>query len=90
MDVVNESWALAARYLARYRGALLGGIGSATAVALTLDPSATVASSSIRFAFWFAMAATVLAVGLTTVLTVAEYKASRPVLPRAIARRPAR
>lgn len=86
MDPVNNSWALAARYLSRYRGALLGGIGSAAAVALTLDPSATVASSSIRFAFWFAMAATVLAVGLTTALTVAEYKASRPVLPRAKAR----
>jgi hypothetical protein len=87
---VNESWAAAARYLSRYRGALLGGIGSAAAVALTLDPSTTVASSSIRFAFWFAMSATVLAVGLTTALTVAEYRASRPSLPRAQVRRPQR
>ena len=86
----NESWALAARYLARYRGALLGGIGSAAAVALTLDPAAGVATSSIRFAFWFAMAATVCAVGLTTALTVAEHRAARPALPRAIARKPVR
>lgn len=84
---MNESWLLAARYLSRYRGALLGGIGSAAAVALTLDPSTGAASSSIRFAFWFATAATVVAVGLTTALSVAEYKAARPVpLPRAVAR----
>jgi len=83
---VNESWGLAARYLSRYRGALLGGIGSAAAVALTLDPSANVASSSIRFAFWFAMAATVLAVGLTTALTIAEHRAAQPALPRAKAK----
>lgn len=83
---MNESWALAARYLSRYRGALLGGIGSAAAVALTLDPSVTIASSSIRFAFWFAMSATVCAVALTTALTIAEYKAARPALPRAKAR----
>lgn len=83
---MNESWALAARYLSRYRGALLGGIGSAAAVALTMDPSANIASSSIRFAFWFAMAATVLAVGLTTALTIAEHKAAQPVLPRAKAK----
>ncbi len=85
---MNESWSLAARYLSRYRGPLLGGIGSAAAVALTLDPSASVASSSIRFAFWFAMAATVCAIGLTTALTVAEHRAMRPALPRAIARNP--
>jgi hypothetical protein len=87
---VNASWSLAARYLSRYRGALLGGIGSAAAVALTLDPAASAASSSIRFAFWFAMSATVIAIGLTTAITIAEYKASRPVLPRAIVRKPSR
>lgn len=87
---MNDSWVTAARYLSRYRGALLGGIGSAAAVALTLDPTSTPASSSIRFAFWFAMSATVLAVGLTTALTVAEYKASRPALPRAHVRKPQR
>ena len=87
---MNESWTLAARYLSRYRGALLGGIGSAAAVALTLDPSAGIGSSSIRFAFWFATAATLCAVALTTALTVAESKAARPALPRAYARKPVR
>ena len=90
MVIVNDNWVTAAKYLSRYRGALLGGIGSAAAVALTLDPSTNVASSSMRFAFWFAMAATVAAVGLTTALTVAEYKASRPSLPRAQVRKPQR
>ena len=80
-------WSAAAQYITRYRGALLGGTGSAVAVAMTLDPSTGLASSSIRFAFWFAMVATLLAVGLTGVLTIAEYRASRPNLPKAIARR---
>jgi hypothetical protein len=80
---VNESWSTAAHYLSRYRGALLGGVGSAVAVALTLDPSTGLASSSIRFAFWFAMTATLLAIALTGVLTIAEYRASRPSLPEA-------
>ena len=84
---MNETWSAAAHYLARYRGALLGGIGSAVAVAMTLDPSTGLASSSIRFAFWFAAVATLLAIGLTGVLTVAEYRASRPSLPRAVVRR---
>jgi hypothetical protein len=84
---VNEIWVVTARYLSRYRGALLGGIGSAVAVAMTLDPSLGIAGSSIRFAFWFAMVATLLAVGLTAVLMVAEYRASRPVLPKAVIRR---
>ena len=84
---MNETWSTAAQYLSRYRGALLGGVGSAVAVAMTLDPSTGLASSSIRFAFWFAMAATLLAVALTGVLSVAEYRASRPSLPRAVARR---
>ena len=84
---MNETWSAAAHYLARYRGALLGGIGSAVAVAMTLDPSTGLASSSIRFAFWFAAVATLLAIGLTAVLTVAEYRASRPTLPRAVVRR---
>jgi hypothetical protein len=87
---VNETWTTAARYLSRYRGALLGGIGSAAAVALTIDPHTSVASSSIRFAFWFAMSATLLAIALTTALTIAEYRASRPNLPRAVARKTGR
>jgi hypothetical protein len=73
--------------LSRYRGALLGGVGSAVAVAVTLDPRASIAHSSIRFAFWFAMVATLLAIGLTALLSLAEYRASRPVVPRAIARK---
>jgi hypothetical protein len=85
---VNEAWSTAAHYLSRYRGALLGGVGSAVAVAMTVDPSTGLASSSVRFAFWFAMVATLLAVALTGVLTIAEYRASRPTLPKAVARRP--
>jgi hypothetical protein len=54
---------------------------------MTLDPSTGLASSSIRFAFWFASVATVLAVMLTGALSVAEYRASRPALPRAVVRR---
>ena len=84
---MNDTWSTAAHYVSRYRGALLGGIGSAVAVAMTIDPSTGLASSSIRFAFWFAMVATALAVALTGVLTIAEYRASRPALPKAIARR---
>jgi hypothetical protein len=84
---VNDSWSTAAHYLSRYRGALLGGVGSAVAVAMTLDPSTGLASSSIRFAFWFAMIATLLAIALTGVLTIAEYRASRPNLPKAVVRR---
>jgi hypothetical protein len=84
---MNGSWSIVARYVARYRGPLLGGIGSAIAVAATTDPSAGIARSSIGFALWFALAATLLAVGLTTFLSVARYLASRPVLPRAIVRR---
>jgi hypothetical protein len=87
---VNETWSAAAHYLSRYRGALLGGVGSAVAVAMTLDPSTGLASSSIRFAFWFAMVATALAVALTVVVTVAEYRASRPELPKAVVRRSGR
>lgn len=84
---MNETWSTAAQYVSRYRGALLGGIGSAVAVAMTLDPSTGLASSSVRFAFWFAMVATLLAIMLTGVLTIAEYRASRPSLPRAVVRR---
>lgn len=84
---MNETWSATARYLSRYRGALLGGIGSAVAVALTIDPSTGIASSSVRFAFWFAMVATALAVALTGVLTIAEYRASRPALPKATVHR---
>ena len=57
------------------------------AVAMTVDPSTGLASSSVRFAFWFAMVATLLAVALTGVLTIAEYRASRPTLPKAVVRR---
>lgn len=84
---MNETWSTAAQYVSRYRGALLGGIGSAVAVAMTLDPSTGLASSSVRFAFWFAMVATLLAIMLTAVLTIAEYRASRPSLPKAVVRR---
>jgi hypothetical protein len=84
---VNDTWSTAAHYLSRYRGALLGGVGSAVAVAMTLDPSTGLASSSIRFAFWFAMVATVFAIVLTGVLSIAEYRASRPALPRAVVHR---
>jgi hypothetical protein len=84
---VNETWSTAAHYLSRFRGALLGGIGSAVAVAMTIDPSTSIASSSVRFAFWFAMVSTLLAVMLTGVLTIAEYRASRPQLPKAIVHR---
>ena len=52
----------------------------------TRSPSSPQRSSSIRFAFWFAMAATVCAVGLTTALTVAEHRAARPSVPRAKAK----
>ncbi|HSD86517.1 MAG TPA: hypothetical protein VLB44_03345 [Kofleriaceae bacterium] len=84
---MNETWSALAHYVSRYRGALLGGIGSAAAVALTLDPAASIARSSVRFALWFAIVATILAVLLTATLSVAEYRASRPNLPRATARR---
>ena len=84
---MNDAWSTAAHYLSRYRGALLGGVGSAVAVAMTLDPSTGLASSSIRFAFWFAMVATVFAILLTGVLSIAEYRASRPALPRAVVHR---
>jgi hypothetical protein len=87
---VNDTLSTAAHYLSRYRGALLGGIGSAVAVAMTLDPSTGLASSSVRFAFWFATIATGLAVGLTALLSVAEYRASRVAIPRAVARRASR
>jgi hypothetical protein len=66
---------------------VLGGVGSAVAVALTLDPSTGLASSGVRFAFWFSMTSTLLAVLLTGVLSIAEYRSTRPQLPKAIARR---
>jgi hypothetical protein len=86
-DVVNETWATVARTLSRYRGALLGGIGSAAAVAVTLDPHANIATSSIKFAVSFAMVATLLAIGITMAIAIADYRATRPDLPRAIARK---
>jgi len=84
---VNETWAATAHYLTRYRGALLGGVGSAVAVAMTADPSTGIATSSIRFALWFALVATPLALGLTGVLALAQSRALRPWLPKAILRR---
>jgi hypothetical protein len=77
-----------ARYLSRYRGALLGGIGSAAAVAITMDPASSIAHSSVKFALSFAVVATLLTVVLTAMIEIAEYVASRvSVLPRAVARR---
>lgn len=78
------------QYVMRHRGALLGGIGSAAAVALTLDPSSGVAGTSVRFAMWFAVSATVLAVALTATISVVEARAVKPQIPRAVARRPRR
>jgi len=51
---------------------------------MTLDPSTGLASSSLRFAFWFATVATLLAVALTGALMFAEARAARLVIPRAI------
>ena len=84
---MNETWAATAHYLSRYRGALLGGVGSAVAVAMTADPSTGLAASSLRFAVWFALVATPLAVCLTVVLSLAQSRAVRPWLPKAILRR---
>jgi Zn-dependent protease len=86
-DAVNETWATAARYLSRYRGALLGGIGSAASVAVTLDPHANIATSSIKFALAFAMVATLVAIGVTMAISIAEYRSTRPDLPRATVRK---
>jgi hypothetical protein len=86
-DVVNEIWGTMARYLSRYRDALLGGIGSAAVVAVTLDPHANIASSSIKFALAFAMVATLLAIGITTAISIADYRAARTDVPRATARK---
>ena len=83
---MHSPWSDLARNISRYRGSLLGGIASAAAVALTLDPSRTVAQSSVRFALFFAVIATFLAVILTAIVSIAEYRASRPVLPKAVAR----
>jgi hypothetical protein len=78
------------QYVKRHRGALLGGIGSAAAVALTLDPATGVAGTSVRFAMWFAVSATVIAVAMTAGIAVAEAHAAKPQVPRAVARRPRR
>jgi hypothetical protein len=84
---VTETWTLLMRTLGRFRGAVLAGIACSTAVALTLDPSANLARSSMRFSLWFAIAATTLAVALTAAGTIAELRGARPQLPRAVARR---
>jgi hypothetical protein len=83
---VFSPWSDLARNISRYRGSLLGGIASAAAVALTLDPATSLAHSSLRFALWFSFIATFLAVILTAVVQIAEYRASRPSLPKAVAR----
>lgn len=82
---MNDTWSVVARLIARYRGVLMGGIGSAIAVAATLDPAHGLARSSIRFALWFALVSVVLAVLLTAAMMIAERLAARPVVPRAIA-----
>src|SRR6476620_7684559 len=51
---VNETWSALGEYVKRHRGALLGGIGSAAVVALTLEPT----TPGMRFAMWFAVSAT--------------------------------
>ncbi|HTL36023.1 MAG TPA: hypothetical protein VL326_22990 [Kofleriaceae bacterium] len=79
--------ALIARYVLRYRGALLGGIGSAAAVAVTMDPASSIAHSSVKFALSFAVIATLLAVLLTATIEILEKFAAPTVLPKAIARR---
>jgi hypothetical protein len=84
---MNETWTIVGRQLSRHRGALLGGIGSAAAVAITLDPHASIASSSIKFALAFAMVATLVAIGITTVISIADVLALKPYLPRAIVRK---
>jgi acyl-coenzyme A thioesterase PaaI-like protein len=48
------------------------------------------ADSSVRYAMWFAVSATVAAVGLTATVSFVEARAERPQIPRAIARRPRR
>ena len=85
---MNETLSALGQYVKRHRGALLGGIGSAAAVALTLDPSSDVAGTSARFALWFAVSATLLAVALTATISVVEARAEKPQIPRAVARRP--
>ena len=84
---MNDIWSEVTRLISRFRGALIGGIASAAAVALTLDPSSGLARSSMRFSLWFAIVATTLALPLTVLLTVSEVRAARPQLPRATARR---
>jgi len=82
---------LGALYLWLAVNPLTGGIGPAPAIGFAPEPWTEAAATGGRFAFWFAMAATVCAVGLTTALTVAEVKASKPApLPRATARKPQR
>jgi heme exporter protein D len=48
------------------------------------------ADSSVRFAMWFAVSATVAAVALTATVSIVEARAERPQIPRAVARRPRR
>jgi hypothetical protein len=84
---VDETWAIVARTLSRYRDALLGAVGSSAIVAVTLDPHANIATSSIKFALSFAMVATLVGIAITTALSIAEYRATRLELPRATARK---
>ncbi len=82
---MNATWAEIARLVSRYRGVLLGGIGSAIAVAATLDPAHGLAQSSLRFALWFALVSVVLMIALTGIMMLAERLAVRRQVPRAIA-----
>lgn len=82
---MTAAWAELARLVARYRGVLAGGLGSAIAVAATLDPAHGLARSSIRFALWFALVSVALVVALTCTMMLAERLAARRSVPRAVA-----
>ena len=83
---MHATWSTIAAYVSRYRGVLLGAILSAAAVAVTLDPSASLARSGLRFALWFALAATAIAVGLVGAVAISELRAGRARMPRAVVR----
>ena len=74
-------------YLAHNRSSVVGAIASCAAIAMIFEPHSDLASTSARFALWFAMIATGIAVGLTTLVAVADHQPARHELPRAIVRR---
>ncbi|NVB79289.1 MAG: hypothetical protein HOV81_12910 [Kofleriaceae bacterium] len=82
---MNAIWAEIARLVARYRGVLVAGLGSAIAVAATLDPAHGLARSGMRFALWFALVSVALTVAVTGTMMIAERLAVRRYLPRAVA-----